>query len=135
MRDILVPKKAGKVNGAHRRLCFDGEYTTLRNYKYNAKQYLICLHMSPSSYLLRSCVSSVSSTGDTSNRMSLITQFLPFLSRRRVVVWIQQFIQAYSRERAGTVLTLPNGSGHTNPARKRHLSAKNCPLAAKKPRN
>ena len=33
MLDILVSKKAGKVDVAYQRTCFDGEYTTLHNYK------------------------------------------------------------------------------------------------------
>ena len=72
MRDILV--KSGKVY--QRRVCFNGEYTPLRNYKYNPKQTL----SAPSSY----------------EPVEL------------------------SAEKA---------------ARKRHLSEKNCLLAAKKPRN
>lgn len=38
MHDIFVSKKSGEVTIEHRRRCFDGEYTTLCNYKYNSKQ-------------------------------------------------------------------------------------------------
>ena len=76
MHDILLSKKSGKVLATYRKVCFNGDYAVLRNYKYNPKHSLSDL--SPYNSVPLSSENWVNSTGDTLSKMYQIMNFLPF---------------------------------------------------------
>ena len=104
MCDILVSKKAGKVDVDYRRMCFDSEYITLHNYNYNSEQPLPCLSLNKPVLLFVENLRQLSK-----QHRRYIKQDVPdcFLSRPMTQLWIHQVIQRHGRKRPGTVPTLP----------------------------
>ena len=134
MHDIVVSKKSGNIVVSFRKLCFNGEYTALKNYKYSPEQAL-----------------SLSPYDPVSLSHEKVWQ-LDEQHKRYIKADVPHYVppQFLHLSPEPTVSTLPDhtgskkrkcthpgcdGSGHVNPGRKRHLTIKYCPLAAKKPRS
>ena len=126
MCEILV--KSGKVS--QWRVCFNGEYTPLRNSKYNPKQTL----SAPSSY------EPVELSAEKVHQLS--EQHRKYIKQDVPHYLVPTFLQqsptqdhivtsgTHGRKRKGSMLSLV-----VMAAKKHRLSEKNCSLTAKKPRN
>ncbi len=137
MRDIMVSKKSGKVNVAYRRICFDGEYTVLHSYKYNIKQPLPELSLYEPVRLSADKVRQLSEQHRRYIKQDVPHYAFPSFLQQTQDSTVASSVRSDTQQKKRRQCSYPgcNGSGNVNPARKRHLSEKNCPLAAKKPRN
>ena len=134
MHDIVVSKlRLGKTTVTHGRVCFNGGYTARHNYKFNAEQPLSDLSAYEPVQLSAEKVRQLSEQYRRYVKQDVPHYKIPaFLKQTRDPVAASDTQQKKKRQ-----CTYPgcDGSGHVNPASKRHLSEKNCPQAAKKPHN
>ena len=136
MHDILISKKSGKVGFAHRKQCFDGEYT-MHNYKYNCKQPLSTVSPYEPGQLSAEKVRQLSEQHRRYIKQDVPRYVVPvFLNQQSqnpvsAVVGVAHSLRDASQSKKRQC-TYPgcNGSGHVDPGKKRHLIQKNCPLTA-----
>ena len=129
--DMLLSKKAGCIVVSCRKVCFSGNYVTLRNYKYRLEQQL----PDYSSY------DPVPLSSDKARQ--LVQQHSRYIKHDVPNYNTPTFLKQSTEPTAPTgsarnqkrKCTYPgcDGSGHVKAGRKRHLSVNNCPKAAKKP--
>ena len=129
MHDISISKKSGKVTVLHRKLCYQGGYSVLSNYKPRIIQRVpIPVPYEPiklSDEKLRQL---------REQHRKYIKQDIPDYKLPAFLIEEPRLPVASITSEGKRHCTFVgcDGSGHVNPSRKRHFCVKSCPLAAKK---
>jgi len=137
MHDISVSKlRLGKTTVTQRRVCCNGEYTALRKYKYNAEQTLPDISSYEPVVLSAEKIRQLGEQHRRYIKQDVPHYKIPAFSRLRIPQWLRQLIfLIHRRKRRGSVLTLAAMGRDMWTQQGSVISEKNCPQAAKKPRN